>query len=327
MIGNLSKKEKMLGLGCSTFGGSKSKKIALRALNDAFDLGINYFDTARSYGYGQSEAILGEFVRGKRDGVVLTSKFGISPPKPFPFMSQVKDAVRFIKKIAPGISQQAINAYSNSNVSRPSITPRLVIETLERSLAELKTDYLDFYLLHDCPFENAVNDDVCAALEKAKDKGMVRAWGATCESPSELHRYFKKSSPFGVVQFQYGTDNVHVSDGSSPEISKVVFSVMSQAAGQKEPPPSFFRQLPANQKMPGLVQNLQEAWLYIASQELDRGVVLCSMTQRKHIERNIAILNAPGISNMELAAMKEMVMGGVATVHAEKEKFQEIGAV
>ena len=311
MIDDRSMQPKMLGLGCSTFGGSKSKKTALHTLHAAFDHGINYFDVARSYGYGQAESIVGEFIKGKRDKVIITSKFGITPPKPFPFMTQVKDVVRMVKKIAPGISQQVIQSYSSSHVNRPTITPRLAIETLQKSLHELGTDYLDFYLLHDCAYTNATNEDVAAALEKAKDKGMLKAWGATCENQSELYNYFRTNSPFGVVQFPYSIDNEFVTRPSGQSTAKVIFSIMSQSAGQQEPGRAFFRQLPINRIVPGLIQNLPEAWLYLASRELDQGVVLCSMTQEHHIKRNIAILNAPDISPIALREMKNNVLGRV----------------
>ncbi len=297
---------KLLGLGCSTFGGSKSKKTALRTLDAAYDLGVNYFDTARSYGYGQAESIIGQFLKGKRDKVTLTSKFGISPPKPFPFMSQVKNAVRFVKNFAPAISNKVINSYSVSNVYRPAITPRLAIESLEKSLRELGTDYLDFYLLHDCPYQVAVGDDIRNALEKAKDKGMILGWGATCENPNELPNYFQNRPTFSMVQFPYSPGNPFLANGPG-QTTKVIFSVMSQSAGQTEPPSSFFDQLPINGRTPGLIGNLQEAWLYVASQELDNGIVLCSMTQQQHIERNIAILNEPSIPQEEFMEMKRKI--------------------
>ncbi|MEZ4930845.1 MAG: aldo/keto reductase [Saprospiraceae bacterium] len=310
MTANLSKNGKLLGLGCSTFGGSKSKKTALHTLHVAFDNGVNYFDVARSYGYGQAESIVGEFIQGKRDRVIITSKFGIAPPKPFPFMAQVKDVVRYAKKMAPGITQKAIQTYSTSQVSRPPITPRLTIQSLEISLGELKTDYLDFYLLHDCPFEDVVSEDIFAALEKAKDKGMIRAWGATCENDNELYKYFEDYSPIRVVQFPYRFNDEFVQDKTHPSLSKVIFSVMSQSAGRKEPPPSFFNHLSINQQIPGLIQNLREAWLYIASRELENGVVLCSMTQEEHIQRNIAIIHAPDLSAKALQVMKRNVVAG-----------------
>ncbi len=310
MTDHLSNNKKLLGLGCSTFGGSKSKKTALRTLNMAYDLGVNYFDVARSYGYGQAESIVGEFIQGKRDRVILTSKFGIVPPRPFPLMAQVKDVVRHLKRTAPGLTQRAIQTYSVSQVKRAAITPQSAIASLEKSLRELNTDYLDFYLLHDCTYGEAVNEALWVALEKAKQKGMIRAWGATCENMQELPKYFADASPFNLIQFPYRHNETYVKDTTHPHLSKVIFSVMSQSAGQEEPSHSFFNRLFINQKVPNLIQNLQEAWLYIASRELESGVLLCSMTQAIHIQRNIEIINAPDISRSALEVMKRNITAG-----------------
>ena len=135
MTNDRSTKHKTLGLGCSTFGGSKSKKTALRTLHTAFDHGIRYLDIARSYGYGQAESIVGEFIKGKRDKIILTSKVGIAPPTPFPFMPQVKNIIRFVKGIAPNITQRFIQSYSDSTVRHPPVTPQLVIENVGKKPA------------------------------------------------------------------------------------------------------------------------------------------------------------------------------------------------
>lgn len=304
---NITEKKK-LGLGCSTFGGSKSKKAALQALHTSYEMGINYFDIARSYGYGQAESIVGEFIKDKRGKVVVASKFGITPPKPFPFMSQVKDMVRSFKKLAPSISQKLINSYFNNTVERPTVTPRTAIQTLEKSLSELGTDYLDFYLLHNCTFDTAMEEDICAALDKAKDKGMVKAWGASCEEGKELPKFFNNKVPFGIVQFPYATDGRHLHQETS--FQKVVFSIMRTVGNMEEPSPAFFERLLVNQMSPGLVKNLQEAWLYVASRELNKGILICSMTQAKHIQRNFNIVNGPDIAATALNRMKAQLLSG-----------------
>ncbi len=67
------------GVGCSAVLGRVGRKESLAALGAAYDAGITFYDTARSYGYGESEALLGEFLRGRRDSVVVSTKFGILP--------------------------------------------------------------------------------------------------------------------------------------------------------------------------------------------------------------------------------------------------------
>ena len=62
--------------------GACRTRQSLRAMGCAWDAGITLFDTARSYGFGDAEAVLGEFLRGKRDKAVIATKFGITPQNP-----------------------------------------------------------------------------------------------------------------------------------------------------------------------------------------------------------------------------------------------------
>ncbi len=79
-LSSLETRTPILGFGCSAVMGRVSRKASLAALTAAYDCGIIFYDTARSYGYGESEALLGEFFRGRRDQVLLSTKFGILQP-------------------------------------------------------------------------------------------------------------------------------------------------------------------------------------------------------------------------------------------------------
>src|SRR2546429_236467 len=70
-----------IAFGCASLGGRVGRREGLRALALAHDLGINLFDTARSYGFGSGERILGEFIRTRRRyDLILMTKAGIAPP-------------------------------------------------------------------------------------------------------------------------------------------------------------------------------------------------------------------------------------------------------
>ena len=71
----------MLGFGCGSVLGRVGHSASLRAMNIAWDQGITLFDTARNYGFGGAEALLGEFLRGKRAQAIVATKFGINPQK------------------------------------------------------------------------------------------------------------------------------------------------------------------------------------------------------------------------------------------------------
>src|SRR5260370_42247123 len=85
-----------LGFGCGSVMGRIGRAASLRAIAAALDAGISHFDAARLYGYGEAEALLGEAVRGRRDRLVIASKFGLAAPR-------ASVAPRGLKPIAPKI--------------------------------------------------------------------------------------------------------------------------------------------------------------------------------------------------------------------------------
>ncbi len=68
-----------LGFGTAHLGTQGERNNALRVLDEAFDQGFRYFDTARLYGEGESEFVIGEAFAAKRDQIILASKAGIIP--------------------------------------------------------------------------------------------------------------------------------------------------------------------------------------------------------------------------------------------------------
>ena len=303
-----------LGFGCSSLGGSTDKKTSQRALAAAFANGICHFDVARSYGYGEAESIVGGFIKGKRSHVIITTKYGIAPPRPFPLMGAVKNMVRAVRKVSPGIVAKFTQQYGNKNAPAAEITPSALLGSLHKSLSELNTDYVDIYLLHNLPYHQATREDLIFELEKAKGAGKIRAWGATCKSDEDLQDFLSLGPPFDVVQFPYQHDQPLMQQENNSQTAKVIFSVMNQNVwAMPDPPPSFFKALAPNFIVPGLINNLREAWLFIAKQENPHAQMLCGMTKEEHIVRNLKILEAPPLSKGTLANMKKFVKAGKLT--------------
>lgn len=303
-----------LGFGCSTLGGSTDIKTSLRMLEVAYGYGICHFDVARSYGYGQAESILGHFLKGKRPHVVITSKFGIAPPRSFPFMEEAKSIARKIHKISPALVSRLVGQFSPHASQTNRISPSFVRASLETSLSELGTDYLDIYLLHNLPYSQVIREDIWHELEKAKEAGKIRAWGATCESKEELDLFLELGSPLSVLQHPFIFDRPSGSQPTHSSIQKIIFSVMRLCGSlQTDPPPSFFKHLAPNLLYPGLIENIREAWLYIAAKENPHAKILCSMTREEHIVRNLKIMETPGLSEETLATMRKIVTAGKYT--------------
>ncbi len=133
----------LLGLGGNVFGPPRLDLRASRAVVDAAsDLGVDLVDTANVYGQGQSEAILGEVLDGRRDRFVIATKFNLRT---------LGD-----RDVASHVRGQA-----------------------EASLAALHTDRIDLYQLHHAPSDGVDIAEVLAVLDALVREGKVRAIGAS----------------------------------------------------------------------------------------------------------------------------------------------------
>lgn len=147
----------------------------MQLLECAYDAGIRHFDTAPYYGYGEAERVLGEFLRGKRDQVTITTKFGIQPP------SVVRN--RFVNQMARRIlglapSLRAVLSKKAQNLSKSgAFSAEAARTSLEQSLKSLGTDYIDLYLLHEPTLKDAGSPEIVEFLEEEMRRGTILAYG------------------------------------------------------------------------------------------------------------------------------------------------------
>jgi aryl-alcohol dehydrogenase-like predicted oxidoreductase len=135
-----------VGLGCNNFGRRIGLDEARAVADAALDEGVNLFDTADSY--GDSEKILGELLEGRRDQVVIATKFG----------SDLRGAN------GPDWGAQASRRY--------------IRRAVERSLRRLRTDWIDLYQLHR-PDGVTPIEETLAALTELLREGKVRYIGSS----------------------------------------------------------------------------------------------------------------------------------------------------
>jgi aryl-alcohol dehydrogenase-like predicted oxidoreductase len=171
----LARAKQRLGFGCGQLYGGRTRKDSMRLLETAIDSGITYFDTARLYGNGEAEYLLGELMPRHRDKVVLASKGGILPrrnslskriyDKASRIARKVPTLQRFIPKPVP--AEPTFGVFGVADLRR----------SVETSLRALRTDHLDIFLLHECGFDNATDPDVIELLESLENEGKIRGWG------------------------------------------------------------------------------------------------------------------------------------------------------
>lgn len=170
----------VLGFGCSAVLGRVGRRASLAALGAAYDAGITFFDTARSYGYGESEALLGEFLRGRRDAVVISTKFGILPTRASLLKRSLKPLARKLLQLAPG-ARKAMQHQLAAQFSSGHFSVAALHESLETSLRALRTDYVDLLFLHEPPVSVLQQDDLFAALQHLVASGKVRRFGIAAQ--------------------------------------------------------------------------------------------------------------------------------------------------
>ncbi len=124
--------------------GDQEEKDSIEALQAAFEVGINFFDTAEAYGNGYSEQLLAKALGNKRTQTIISSKVWVDHMK-----------------------------------------KEEIIEACERSLRNLKTDYLDMYLLH-WPVEDVSIEERVEALKELKAAGKIRHYGVSNFGPQNL---------------------------------------------------------------------------------------------------------------------------------------------
>lgn len=175
-----------LGFGCASVMGKVSKRDSLRALHLAHERGIRHFDVARSYGFGRAEAVLGEFLQGRRHEVTLTTKFGVVPPELSWKTRTLMPVARFVAEHVPGVAGR-LRKRSGEVLAEKCFDVTYARTCLETSLRELRTDHIDFYMLHEPhSLTPAQHQDVVAFMLDAVAAGKVRRWGMACPLLSDL---------------------------------------------------------------------------------------------------------------------------------------------
>jgi aryl-alcohol dehydrogenase-like predicted oxidoreductase len=128
------------------------------------------------YGFGQSEGILGEFLRGKRNRVTVTTKFGLGPNQSVAKHRWLIGVARQVLRKLPMIERRIKQRPGNSTHKGIFTAPAASI-SLDISLQELGTDYVDVFLMHEATATEAGQPDLLEFLENEVRRGRIRTYG------------------------------------------------------------------------------------------------------------------------------------------------------
>jgi aryl-alcohol dehydrogenase-like predicted oxidoreductase len=157
-------------MGMSEFYGTRDDAESLATMQAALDAGIDFFDTADMYGHGDNEELVGRFLKGKRDKVVLATKF-------------------------------AVVRNRQTGERRIDNSPAYIRAACDASLKRFGSDHIDLYYMHrrnpDTPIEDAVG-----AMAELVKQGKVKAIGLSEVSADTLRRAHKVH-PIAALQTEY----------------------------------------------------------------------------------------------------------------------------
>jgi D-threo-aldose 1-dehydrogenase len=164
-----------LGLGCAGLMQIPSGRQRQRLLGEAHAQGLSHFDVARMYGLGMAESELGRFARGRREQVTIATKFGIEPGSPR--LGRLQAPARAALARLPAL-RAALKRRGSAPRSPRRYDAAIARESLETSLRELGTDYVDIFFVHDpAPSDHVDLDGLGELCEGLIESGKIRAWG------------------------------------------------------------------------------------------------------------------------------------------------------
>src|SRR5437764_5019127 len=146
-----------IGFGAMSLKNDEQTNIEL--IHRALESVINCFDTADLYDKGTNEEVLGKALKGRRDQVILATKVG--------------------NQWRPDESGWDWNP-----------RPAYILESIEKSLQRLQTDYIDLYQLHGGTMDDPINE-VIETFEKLKTEGKIRYYGISSIRPNVIREYVK----------------------------------------------------------------------------------------------------------------------------------------
>lgn len=155
------------------YWGHQDESEAIRTIEAALDLGVNWIDTAPFYGWGRAERIVGKALEGKRDKVYIFTKCG--------------------------------TLQNEQGGEREDLSPASIRREVETSLRNLKTDYIDLYQFHD-PDPNTPIEESWAAMQTLIKEGKVRYAGLSNHT-IELMARAMSIAPITSNQHQYNLLN------------------------------------------------------------------------------------------------------------------------
>ena len=310
-----------VGFGCSSLTGTDPSN-ANRALQTAFDAGVRHFDTARYYGYGEGEGILGRFLKSRRSEVTITTKFGIEPPRRTTALGVGLYVGRRVVRLLPAV-RGFLQRGTQSLVKSGAFSAQQAQASLETSLRELSTDHIDFYLLHDYVVSEKPPDELLAFLEDSVKAGKIRSFGIGTSFENVLQALERQPRLCSVLQFQNSvltknTDNLPCGNSDRLVITHGALggsyrSVLTFLEARRDVEKDWAARLGCDRLDESTLSALM---LNYAADANPKGLVLFSSRDPLRVSRNVKAVLESDFSPAQIAMFAELVNQELSSIVA-----------
>jgi len=302
----------VIGFGCSTLS-SVGEEKALHLLGTAFDAGVRHFDVARYYGYGESEALLGTFMKSRRAEVTITTKFGIEPPRRTNTLRFAMQAGRRLVRFVPA-ARSFLHHRAQGLVKGARFRVKDARTSLETSLRELGTDYIDFFLLHEYTVSEDSPDELVAFLTDAAKAGKIRYFGLGTGIENILRALECQPELCSIVQFENSvlTRNVERLPRGGPYQLIITHGSLSAGYHSVSAFLKAHRELARNWSTKLAIdcskdETISALMLNYAVQVNRNGLVLFSSKNASRVDRNVRAVLEPDISPAQVELFGQLV--------------------
>lgn len=273
---------------------------SLRAIAAALDGGIRHFDVARLYGYGEAEALVGEALQGRRDKVVIASKFGLTAPRAAGALRALKPIAQKLVATVPGARGVLRSLVGGAAQAADRFSVAAAQAALDQSLAALRTDYLDIWFLHDCSADD-LTYELKDFLDAQVASGKIRAYGVASDIATVTAMHSRHGDGL-IYQFPNSLTerNAELLPAGKPR-----FVCHSPFAGSARVAMRLAAGDDAYPMMLGHALGAEGV-----------AVVLCSMLDEAHLRANLAAVEQPRFTAAEIAAFAARAAEPIISVPA-----------
>lgn len=199
-----------IGFGSASIASLASSYKVNNLLRQTYKAGIRHFDTAPLYSQGYAELLIGNFIKPRRQEVTITTKFGYTHQVKPSISEHLALPLNYIRKKIKGHKQTNPAHTTTTNQAPPHLSERKIDksnieQSLKGSLERLKTDYIDYYFLHE-GLPHFLTEDAMQYLLDLRVNGIVKKIGIATNAHHINTLDNTAVADWDVLQYEYSEE-------------------------------------------------------------------------------------------------------------------------